>query len=162
MKSDQAKKYQNNFGFEIVLDEKTGKKKMALNSMRYFQHFLDTKTKVGDKGSFEPKFEKPTRSAEQLRYYAVLVGLIADYTGYTWDETHEALMKLKWGTKKVVIDGEIVEVRRSLSNKAKFPKGDMVEQIDFALEKCKKFEIHVPTMQELGYVSNYQPYGVKV
>jgi len=67
------------------------------------------------------------------------------------------LMKLKWGTKQVDLGGEIVEVRRSVSDNARFPKGDMQEQIEFALEKCAFLGINVPSMESLGYISNYKP-----
>ena len=98
--------------------------------------------------------KKSTRTEQQLRYYAVLVGLLADYTGNTWEEMHDALMRLKWGTKKVKIGKEIVEVRKSISNSAKFKLTDMIEQIEFTLEKCFELDIVVPTKQELGYIDN--------
>jgi len=142
----------DSFQFQIV--KKDGIKKIALISQRYYQHFLNTKTKEGDKGTMTITLAKPTRSEQQLRYYAVIVGLIADYTGNTWEEMHEALMVLKWGKQKVKIGKDIVEVRKSISNGARFKKVDMIEQIEFALEKCFELDIVVPTKQELGYISN--------
>jgi hypothetical protein len=136
------------FQFKVALVN--GVKSIALNSRSYYQHFLNTKTKVGDIGSLTLKLKKPTRSENQLNYYAVIVGLIADYTGDTWDELHSALMILKWGTKKVLG----VQVRKSISNRARIPKDEMSEQIEFALKKAKELEIKVPTKQELGYIDN--------
>ena len=47
--------------------------------------------------------------------------------------------------------GKEIEVRKSISNKAQFPKYMMVELVEFALETCKELEIKVPTKKELGY-----------
>lgn len=94
----------------------------------------------------------PTRSEFQLRYHFVLMGYIADYTGDRVEEVHDAIMRDKFGTKKIKI-GEIVqEVRPSVSDKALFPKGYMVELISYDLEICHRLGIYVPTMEELGYV----------
>lgn len=142
----------DSFTFKIV--KKDGKNTIALSSRQYYQHFLNTKTKDGDSGTLTITLAKPTRSDSQLRYYAVLVGLIADYTGNTWEEMHDALMILKWGTKKVKLGKETVNVRKSISNGARFKKVDMIEQIEFALEKCFDLDIKVPTKQELGYIDN--------
>lgn len=140
--------------FQFKIEKKDGKKVLALNARKYYQHFLNTKTKEGDIGTLTISLAKPTRSEQQLRYYAVIVGLIAEYTGNTWEEMHEALMILKWGTKKVKIGNNMVDVRKSISNGAGFKKIDMIEQIEFALEKCFEFGIKVPTKEELGYISN--------
>ncbi len=140
----------DSFTFTVVM--KDGRKALSLNSSRYYQHFLNTKTKVGDVGSMVIELKKPTRSEQQLRFYAVIVGLMADYSGYTWEEMHEALMILKWGTKKVKIGNRIVDVRKSVSNSAKFKKTDMVEQIEFALEEAYNLGIRVPSREEMGYL----------
>lgn len=142
----------DSFQFKIV--KVNGKNTIALVSRQYYQHFLNTKTKEGDIGTMTIILKKSTRTEQQLRYYAVLVGLLADYTGNTWEEMHDALMRLKWGTKKVKIGKEIVEVRKSVSNSAKFKLTDMIEQIEFTLEKCFELDIVVPTKQELGYIDN--------
>lgn len=142
----------DSFTFKIV--KKDGKNTVALSSRQFYQHFLNTKTKEGDSGTLTLKLKKPTRSEQQLRYYAVLVGFIADYTGNTWEEMHECLMILRFGTKKVKLGKEVVNVRKSISNSARFGKVDMIELIEFALEKCFDLEIKVPTKQELGYIDN--------
>jgi hypothetical protein len=142
----------DSFQFKIVKVD--GKKTVALTSRQYYQHFLNTKTKEGDTGTMTISLAKPTRSEQQLRYYAVVVGLIADNCGYTWEECHDAIMKLKWGTKKVKIGKDIVEVRKSISNGARFGKSDMIETIEFAMEKAFELDIVVPTKQELGYIDN--------
>ncbi len=142
----------DSFTFKVVI--KDGRKTIALSATQFYQHFLNTKTKEGDIGTLTITMKKPTRSEQQLRYYAVLVGLIADYTGDTWDEMHEALMILKWGTKKVKLGNKTVMVRKSISNRARFKKVDMMEQIEFTLEQASELGIVVPTKQELGYISN--------
>jgi GTP cyclohydrolase II len=138
----------DNFQFRVV--NLNGKKSIELKSRTYFQHFLNTKTEVGNIGTMTIKVKKPTRSANQLNYYAVIVGLIADYTGDTWDDVHSALMILNWGTHTVMG----VEVRKSVSDVAQIKKNDMSEQIEFALSEAKKLGIVVPTREELGYISN--------
>lgn len=142
----------DSFTFKIV--KKEGKNTVALNSRTFYQHFLNTKTKEGDLGTLTITLKKPTRSEAQLRYYWVIVGLIADYCGYNSEELHDALMKLKFGTKQLKVGKDLVEVRKSISNQAKFKKVDMMELLDFALEKANELEINVPNREELGYISN--------
>lgn len=142
----------DSFTFKIV--KKDGKNTLALNSRTFYQHFLNTKTKEGDIGTLTITLKKPTRSDQQLRYYGVLVGLIADYTGNTWEEMHEALMIIKWGTKKLKLGNKTVEVRKSVSNSARFKKVDMMEHIEFTLEQASELGIIVPSKEELGYLPN--------
>ena len=94
----------------------------------------------------------PSRSEQQLSYHFVLAGYLSDHTGYTKEEIHDAVMKLKFGTKKIKLDGKEVEVRKSISNRAKFPKDKMSELIEYDLELCNNLEIRVPTASELGYI----------
>lgn len=96
----------------------------------------------------------PTRSESQLAYHWVLVGYIAKETGYTKEECHDLIMQLKFGTKKVTIAGKTADVRKSISDRALFPKYLMVELIEYDLEVCHELGLHVPTAQELGYISN--------
>lgn len=140
----------DNFQFKIA--QKDGQKVIELLSRKFYQHFLNTKTKVGDFGTMQITFKKPSRTDSQLRYYAVIVGLLATHTGYTWDEMHEALMIIKWGTKEVKIGEQSVRVRKSISNRARFPKDWMSEQIEFTLEKAMEYEINIPSREELGYL----------
>lgn len=136
-----------------VVKEREGKKHFASNSKTYFQDRID-KLAVGLKVKAEFFESKTTRSEAQLSYYWVLCNYIAEYNGNTKEEIHDALMKLKFGTKRIVLMGKEVEVRKSISNKAQFPKYMMVELVEFALETCKELEIKVPTKQELGYIDN--------
>jgi hypothetical protein len=138
--------------FQFKIGVKNGKKVVELLSRDYYEYFLKKKTKEGELGTLELKFKKPTRSESQLRYYWVLVGMIAEHTGYTDDEVHDALMKLKWGTKRVKIGNNVAEVRKSISNSARFSKVDMIEHIEFTLEKCNELDIYVPSREELGYL----------
>lgn len=93
-----------------------------------------------------------TRSGSQLAYYHILVQYIADECGYTHDECHDALMRLKFGTKTIELAGRSVEVRRSVSDAARMPKYEMVELVEYALEVCAELGIYVPTREELGYL----------
>lgn len=142
----------DSFAFKVA--QINGIKKIALISQRYYQHFLNTKTKVGDKGTMFLTFEKPTRSESQLRYYWIVVGLLADNCGYTSEEMHEALMVLKFGKKKIKVGKDIVEVRKSISNSARFSKLNMMDLIEFGIEKAFELNIIIPSRQELGYISN--------
>ena len=68
-------------------------------------------------------FDKvPTRSAGQLAYHWVLVTYIADYTGDCPEEMHDAIMREKFGTKKIKLKDKVHEVRRSISNRQDFLK----------------------------------------
>lgn len=143
---------EDSFRFKIA--KVNGKNSIELLSRNYYQHFLNTKCHPGDAGSLTINFKKPTRSEAQLRYYAVVVGMIADYTGDDWEGVHEALTILKFGRRKVKIGKDIVEVRRSISNRARMPKNMMSELIEFALEKAYELNIKVPSRRELGYLEN--------
>lgn len=142
----------DSFTFKIVLVK--GIKTLVLNSRVYYQHFLNTKTKEGEIGTMTISMKKPTRSDSQLRYYWVVIGLIADHCGYNSEELHDAIMKLKFGTKKIKVGKDIVEVRKSISNGAKFRKMEMMELLDFVLEKANELGVVVPTREELGYLPN--------
>lgn len=145
-------------GFTFEIRDKNGTPSVYVLAPAHYRQYLKTKTRTGDKGTLYLSFKKPTRSEQQLRYYWVLIGYLAEYTGFTEDEVHDALMKLKFGTKTIQIGNDRVEVRKSISNSARFPKSDMLELIDFAMEKCMEFDIHVPSAQELGYITNYGGY----
>ncbi len=99
----------------------------------------------------------PTRSEAQLDYHWVLIGLMAEHTGDTKDELHDAVMRIKFGTKLVRIGGHTVQVRKSISNIGKMTVSEVAELINYDLELCGMMDIHVPTSEELGYISNYSP-----
>lgn len=102
-------------------------------------------------------FDKvPTRSQSQLAYHMILMGYLAEHTGQgnTKEEMHDAVMRLKFGTKRIVLKGLNVDVRKSVSDDARFPKWDMMALIEYDLELCTWAGIHVPTMEELGYIKN--------
>lgn len=140
--------------FTFCIEQIRDQKKLKITAEQYYRHFLRTKCAVGAKGTMYLSFAKPTRSEQQLRYYFVVVGLLADSLGYTSEEMHNVLISIKFGTKKVNLFGRTVEVRKSVSNADKFPKGMMIELIDFALEKCMDENVIVPDMESLGYIRN--------
>jgi len=144
------------FTFEVT--EKNGEKHIKIVATDYYRHWLKFKTKVGDKGTMYLTFLKPSRSSNQLRYYFVLVGLLADSLGYTRDELHDVLVSIKFGTKKIKVFGKEVEVRKSISDASKFPTADMIDLISFTQEKCFENDVVVPSAESLGYISNHGSY----
>lgn len=133
----------------IVMDR--GKKKLQLNSSAHWQMEIN-KLWPGKKYAITVEEYKPARSKEQLAYYWVLLGYLADYSGHTSEELHDAIMRRKFGTKKIKVGNLEEEVRKSIADTARFPKSDMVELISEALNLCSQLEIRVPTKQELGYL----------
>lgn len=101
----------------------------------------------------------PTRSEAQLHYHWVLMGIIAEHTGDTKEELHDAILRIKFGTKLVRLAGHTVQVRKSISNGGRMTVAEVAELIMYDLEICQKLDIHVPTPEELGYISNYGGYG---
>jgi len=139
----------------IILTE--GKKKFIPTSVDYFNTLISS-LPIGKKLSCTFSDRVPKRSEAQLAYHWVLVGLIADHTGDTREELHDAVMRIKFGTKTISLTGRDVEVRRSISNAGRMTVSDVVELITFDLEVCQSLDIHVPTPEELGYVSNHGGY----
>jgi hypothetical protein len=101
----------------------------------------------------------PTRSEQQLDYHWVLVSLMAEHTGYTKEELHDAIMRMKFGTKVIQLAGHSVMVRKSISNTGGMTVAEVAELITFDLELCGRLSIHVPTPEELGYISNRGGYA---
>lgn len=93
-----------------------------------------------------------TRSSSQLAYHWVLMGLLSEHTGFTKEEMHDALMRLKFGTKTIRLGSKNVEVRQSISDGAKMAKSMAVELIEYDLSMCAELEVRVPTPEELGYM----------
>ena len=146
-------KYKEEFavlGTIVTVDES---KKLKLKSTDYYQSRLD-KLPEGKEVQVIVSTKTPTRSQAQMGYYFIIMGYLAEYTGFTKSEMHDATMKLKFGFKTVRIGSREVQVRRSISDTAKFPKHRMVELIEFALELCAENDINVPTPESLGYISN--------
>lgn len=92
------------------------------------------------------------RSSSQLRYHWVLMGFLADHTGFSKEEMHDAAMRLKFGEKEIRLGNQTVKVRKSISKEGRLPKHEVVELIEYDLSLCAEFEIKVPTPQELGYL----------
>lgn len=99
-----------------------------------------------------------SRSSQQLKYYWVLLGLVSDYNGNTKEELHDFVMRAKFGTKTIKLGNITQEVRRSMADSAKMSASDCIELIAFVIEICNNLEIHIPTMEELGYISNDKKY----
>lgn len=80
------------------------------------------------------------------------MGYIAEHTGFTGEEVHDVVMKYKWGTRKIELGGLSGEGRRSWTT---LTKTEATEMIAYDLELCNELGVHVPSMEELGYISNY-------
>lgn len=128
-----------------------GKKKLALLAPEYWQSNVD-KLQENKKYGIVVEEYKATRSQAQLAYYWVVLGYLADDTGHSPEELHDAIMRQKFGVKKIEVGGINQTVRKSISNAANFPKSDMVELIMEALDICEKVGVRVPSKQELGYI----------
>jgi len=136
-----------------------GQKRWVPNSRA---HYLQQLSDIPEGTRLAAVFEeyKATRSDQQLAYHFVLIGYLAKHCGYTKDEMHDAVVRLKFGERHVTIGDRTVAVRRSVSESAKMPKGDMMALIEYDLQLCEELEVKVPSMEELGYISNYDTPGI--
>lgn len=128
-----------------------GRRRFIPDSEAYYQDRC-AKQPLGKKFTADFTTKIPTRSQSQLAYHFVLCEYISEHTGFSVSETHELLMREKWGTKQIKIGKYTQEVRESIADIAKFPLPKMVEQINFDLSVCADLEIRVPTKRELGYI----------
>lgn len=129
------------------------RKKLVLKSPAHYQQQINH-IPIGKQVAVTISQDVGSRSRQQLAYHMVLAGYLAEATGYTREEMHDVLMRMCFGTKKVRFLGREVEVRKSVSDAARLPTADMAELINYDLECCAEMGIHVPTAQELGYISN--------
>ena len=132
----------------VVFDSR---KRIALKSPAYYQQCVD-RLPAGEKVTVTVSTKKATRSEQQLRYYWVLLGYLSDHTGYEPEELHDYVMRAVFGTKLIVLNGKGVEIRKSISNAAMMPKWDAQRVIEYALELCGELGVHVPTLEELGFL----------
>lgn len=130
-----------------------GKKRFVTKSRAYFDTMLD-KAPFGKIISCTFSAKIPTRSQAQLAYHWILMRFISEHSGYEIEEVHDAVMRMKFGTKKVNLANRTVEVRKSISDKAEMPKSDCVELINFDLEICRELGIKVPKPNDLGYTND--------
>lgn len=129
-----------------------GKKRFVPTSKKYLDHGI-SKLPLGKTIELKFSVTQPTRSSSQLAYHWVLMGLLSEHTGFTKEELHDAVVRLKFGTKKVYLGkGRIIEVRKSVSDNAKMPLQQMSDLIEYDIELCKEMEIVIPTPEELGYM----------
>lgn len=99
------------FGGVVVVDPKNFKKKIALNSPAYYQTFINTQTKLGDKVSIVITNKKPKRTEAQNRYWwGVYLPEISREKGGTPFELNEWVKHYVLPHKKVFVMGEWVEV----------------------------------------------------
>lgn len=135
----------------MIVPVEGGLKRFVPSSPRYVRSCID-KIPAGKKVSMTIAEVGAIRSGSQLRYHWVLMGYLAEHTGFTKEEMHDAVMRLKFGEKEVRFGSHKVRVRKSISNEGRMPKHEVVDLITYDLELCAEFEIHVPTAKELGYL----------
>ena len=128
-----------------------GKKRIKFNSPEHYHNEVQ-RLVVGKTVGITVEEYKASRSAAQLAYHWVLLGYMARHTGHTAEELHDMVMRTKFGTKTVRVGSIEQEVRRSISDAARFPKGYMIELIEFDLQLCAELDIRVPSKEELGYL----------
>lgn len=92
------------------------------------------------------------RSPAQLAYHWVLMKYLAEWSGFTKEEMHDAVMRLKFGEKEITLGGKTVRVRKSIAESGKLKKFEVQELIEYDLELCAENDIKVPTREELGYL----------
>lgn len=97
---------------------------------------------------------KASRTRSQLAYHWVLMGLISEHTGYTAEEAHDFCLRAKFGTKKMKLGELTMEVRRSMSDIGDLSVNEVIDLIDFDCRLCAELDIHIPTHQELGYLTD--------
>lgn len=139
--------------FSVLGDvvEAEGKKRIQIKSPEHYQQQV-SRMPIGKKVALTIEEYTATKSQSQHRYYWALIGYLAEYSGHEPTELHDAIMRRKFGTKQIVV-GDLKEtVRKSISDAAKFPKGEMIELIEEVLELCRILGIHVPSKEELGYL----------
>ncbi len=130
-----------------------GKKKFIPKSPVYVRDQL-SKLPEGKEVAMQISEFTSTRSTAQRAYHWVLMGYLAEYSGCSKEEMHDAVCRIKFGTREVTVGKIKTSVRRSISDAARMSTSDMIELITFDLELCAEMEIHVPTPEELGYISN--------
>lgn len=134
----------------VVFDTK---KRIALKSPAYYQQCVD-RLPAGQEVTVTVSTKKATRSEQQLRYYWVLMGLLSDHTGHEPEELHDYTMRAVFGSKLIVLNGKALHVRKSISNAAMMPKYEAQRVLEYVLELCADLGVHVPTLEELGYLPN--------
>lgn len=127
------------------------KKRLRLNSPDHWQHYINQLFE-GKKYGISVSEYKASRSKSQLAYYWVILGYLGDYTGYTPEELHDAIMRQKFGVKHVSLGGIEQDVRKSIADSARFPTSDMVELIHEVLQIAHKLGVIIPSKEELGYL----------
>jgi len=130
-----------------------GRKRIALKSTPYWTQCTQ-RLPVGAEVSLTVSTKKTTRSQQQLKYYHVILQLLADHCGYRHEELHDWVMRVHFGEKDMTLNGRTVKVRKSISNASNMPKYECVSLIEYVLELCADMDVHVPSMEELGFIAN--------
>lgn len=133
--------------------EHEGKKHFVPYSPAYFRDWIN-RLPVGKKLAAQFSEYRSMRSNPQLRYHMVLMGYLAEHTGYTKMQIHDAMVKLKFGVTQIEVLGQKVDVRRSISESGDIENWEASELVEYDLQVCHEMGIHVPTPESLGYLPN--------
>ena len=114
---------------EIVLDPVTNKKRIAHNSERYLQHFLNTKTKVGEKVSITITTQQLKRTLRQNRYYWANINHISEQTGNDADDLHNLFKGMFLGSGIVSVMGHKVRRTKSTTELSVTDFGEYIDKI---------------------------------
>jgi hypothetical protein len=137
-----------------------GKAQMVDGIKRFVAHspgYLEQKIKglpLDKEIELKMSVHAASRSKSQLAYHWVLMSLISEHTGFTPEEVHDFALRAKFGTKKMKLGELTMEVRRSMSNLGGIKNFECVELIDFDIRLAQSLDIHIPTPEELGYLTD--------
>jgi hypothetical protein len=99
--------------------------------------------------------KKTPRSQQQSAYlFAAVYPPIAEHTGYSIPETHEAMKALFLPPRHMSVGDKTVTVAGST---ARLTTGEMVEYIDRVVALAGELGVHVQTPEEAGFISNTAP-----
>lgn len=141
------------FAGEVVWEKTANKKRLKLNADRYFQHFLNIKTKVGDRVTVKITNQKPQRTVQQNRYYwGVYLPLIADKTGEDDLERLHELFKGMFLTKTIAeVLGKKVRITKSTTDLT------VSEFCEYVLDIEKFTEVEAPPTENYDLAPLHRP-----
>lgn len=85
-------------------------------SEAHLRQILRTNFKIGDRIWVNLISGKPKRTLRQNRYYWVYLDLIAESTGHTPEELHEALKRKHLLVKEVTVMDKVIEITKSTTD----------------------------------------------
>lgn len=128
--------------------------RLAFQNPAYYRNLL-RKFESDKKVSVTIENLRSHRSLQQNRYlWGVVYPIIAEVTGYTVNELHE-WARAQYLEPLVIRIGDVT--RQITRSTTELSKGEMVEYIDNLILLGSELGCHVPSPEEAGYISNYEP-----